>query len=178
MTDISWSKPVVSAAARRAVPGVDIKFLIGGALMIGAVIVLIASGTLTGARYFITVEELLTNSSDYVGQTVRISGAVDGNTIVYDSSNLILDFTIANIPGDTTNLALSLHLAVNDPTAARLPVHLEGQVMPDLLQHEAQAILTGVLREDGVFYASELLLKCPSRYEENVPVQAEDVPGV
>ncbi|MGQ9908214.1 MAG: cytochrome c maturation protein CcmE [Candidatus Flexifilum sp.] len=178
MTDISWSKPAVSAAAPRVVPGIDIKFLIGGALMIGAVIFLIASGTLTGARYFITVEELLANSSNYVGQTVRISGAVDGNTIVYDPSNLIIDFTIANIPADTTNLALSLHLAVNDPAAARLPVHVEGQVMPDLLQHEAQAILTGVLREDGVFYASELLLKCPSRYEENAPVQAEAAPGV
>ena len=39
--------------------------------------------------------------------------------------------------------------------------------MPDLLQHEAQAILTGALGVDGVFYASELLLKCPSRFEES-----------
>jgi cytochrome c-type biogenesis protein CcmE len=27
--------------------------------------------------------------------------------------------------------------------------------------------------EDGIFYADELLLKCPTRYEEAVPVQAE-----
>ena len=39
--------------------------------------------------------------------------------------------------------------------------------MPDLLQHEAQAIMTGRLGDDGVFYADELLLKCPSRYEES-----------
>lgn len=178
MTDIGWSKPVISASAPRAKTSINLKYLVGGALMIGAVIFLIASGTLTGARYFITVEELVADSANYVGQSVRISGAVDGETIVYDGSNLILDFTIANIPNETTDLALTLHLAVNDPTAARLPVHIEGEVMPDLLQHEAQAILTGVLREDGIFYASELLLKCPSRYEENVPAQAEEVPSI
>jgi cytochrome c-type biogenesis protein CcmE len=44
---------------------------------------------------------------------------------------------------------------------------------PDLLRDEAQAIVTGHLGEDGVFYADELLLKCPTRYQEEVPLQAE-----
>jgi cytochrome c-type biogenesis protein CcmE len=29
------------------------------------------------------------------------------------------------------------------------------------------------LGEDGVFYADELLLKCPTKYEEAVPEQIE-----
>jgi len=45
-------------------------------------------------------------------------------------------------------------------------------VKPDLLKHEAQAIVTGHLGADGIFYADELLLKCPTRYEEAVPDQA------
>ena len=45
--------------------------------------------------------------------------------------------------------------------------------MPDLLQNEAQAIMTGKMGEDGVFYATELLLKCPTKYEEAVPEQAK-----
>jgi cytochrome c-type biogenesis protein CcmE len=45
---------------------------------------------------------------------------------------------------------------------------------PDLLRHEAQAIVTGRMGEDGVFYADELLLKCPTRYEEEIPLQAEE----
>mgnify|MGYP003349956457 CR=1 FL=1 len=40
------------------------------------------------------------------------------------------------------------------------------------LRNEAQAIMTGKLGEDGVFYAEELLLKCPTKYEEAVPEQA------
>jgi len=48
---------------------------------------------------------------------------------------------------------------------------MANQAMPDLLQHEAQAILTGKLEEDGTFMATELLLKCPSRFEEKTPGQ-------
>ena len=44
---------------------------------------------------------------------------------------------------------------------------------PDLLNDEAQAVVTGKLGEDGIFYAEELLLKCPTKYEEAVPEQAE-----
>jgi cytochrome c-type biogenesis protein CcmE len=169
MTDMTWEKPSQPVAAPRK--GERTKFLIGGVLIIAAVLYLIISGTTGNTQYFMTVASVQ-NSADYVGKTVRLSGAVIGETIQYDSQNLILDFTIANIPQETQNLALTLHEAVSDPGAARMKVHLENQVKPDLLQHEAQAILTGALGEDGVFYATEILLKCPSRYEESVPDQS------
>jgi cytochrome c-type biogenesis protein CcmE len=60
---------------------------------------------------------------------------------------------------------------VTDPSRARIKVVYVGP-KPDLLRNEAQAIMTGRLGEDGVFYAEELLLKCPTRYEEAVPEQA------
>jgi cytochrome c-type biogenesis protein CcmE len=89
-----------------------------------------------------------------------------------------LHFTIANVPGDPDEiergggLAAVLHQAVSDPAAARLQVEYVGP-LPDLLRHEAQAIVTGRVGDDGVFYADELLLKCPTRYEESVPEQVE-----
>jgi len=167
----TWEKQAEAAPQAKSAFSLDrLKFIIGGLLILGAVGYLIISGTTSGARYFITVEEVV-NSTDYVGDTVRISGAVIGETIEYDSQNLILDFTIAHIPTEMEDLAESLYIAANDPNSARLPVHIENEVIPDLLQHEAQAILTGELGEDGVFYASELLLKCPSRYEESAPNQ-------
>ncbi len=42
-----------------------------------------------------------------------------------------------------------------------------------MLKDEAQAILTGTLQNDGTFLVEELLLKCPSKYEEALPEQAE-----
>ncbi len=164
-----WEKPKSADAAKlKRGSSERWKFLIGGILILAAVGYLVVSGMASGARYFITVDQLLSNPS-YVGQTVRISGAVLGDTIEFDGANLIIEFSIANIPEEFDNLAVALHDAVNDPNQAQLLVHIENQPMPDLLQHEAQAILTGELGEDGVFYASELLLKCPSRFEEANP---------
>lgn len=168
MAQATWEKtasPDVSQASTRSS---RLKFLIGGLLILAAVGYLIISGTTSGARYFITVDELLRDSS-YIGKTVRISGAVLGETIAYDTENLVIEFTMASIPEEFDNLAVALHDAVNDPSAARIQVRVEGQVKPDLLQHEAQAILSGKLNANGVFEASELLLKCPTRMEETAP---------
>jgi len=167
----TWEKPRVTVTPQKS-RREYLKFAVGGILMLAAVVYLIISGTTSGARYFITINELVGNH-DYVGKTVRMSGAVIGDSIVYDSQHLIIDFTVANIPEDTTDLARTLHEAVLSPTATHVKVHIENQVMPDLLQNEAQAILTGTLGADGTFTASELLLKCPSRYQENVPSQSQ-----
>jgi cytochrome c-type biogenesis protein CcmE len=169
MTDQVWEKPIAAAPIRKS-RSEYLKFVIGGLLMLAAVVYLIVSGTASGARYFITVDDLVKNS-DYVGKTIRVSGAVIGKTIQYDSGKLVIDFTIANIPQDTTDLARTLHEAVINTSVTRLPIHIENEVMPDLLKDEAQAIVTGRIGKDGIFYATELLLKCPSRYQENVPNQ-------
>ena len=69
-------------------------------------------------------------------------------------------------------LAEALHVALGNPDSKRLEIEYIG-VMPDLLRDEAQAIVTGRMGEDGVFHAYELLLKCPTRYEDEVPLQSE-----
>jgi cytochrome c-type biogenesis protein CcmE len=63
-----------------------------------------------------------------------------------------------------------LHTAATDLNRQRLTVVYNGP-KPDLLRDEAQAIITGKMGEDGQFYATELLLKCPTKYEEAVPEQ-------
>jgi cytochrome c-type biogenesis protein CcmE len=166
----TWEKTAPTSAA--AGSGQRSRFLIGGVIILVAIGFLILNGTLNNAQYFITVDELLTRP-ELVGKTVRISGAVIGETINYESSTLTIRFTIVHIPEQTDDLALTLHNAVIDQDASRLSVVVVNEPMPDLLQNEAQAILTGQLAPDGTFHADELLLKCPTRYEEAVPDQAE-----
>ena len=163
MTESGWEKPKNLEKPKRSE---RVKFLAAGLIILTAVLYLLISGTLKGARYFITVAELLADAA-YAGQTVRISGAVDGESIDYDSENAVIQFEIVNIPGVYQDLATALREALLDESAPRLKIKVEDTAMPDLLQHEAQAILTGALAADGVFYASELLLKCPSRFEES-----------
>ena len=155
-----------------------IKFIIGGLLIVSAVIYLIFSSAQQSAQYFLTVDELAAKGNTLAGREIRISGAVIGDSIQYDSDTLTLRFVIAHTPGDNKEieaqggLAAVLNAAVNNPNARRLQVEYKG-VKPDLLRHEAQAIMTGKLGEDGVFQANELLLKCPTKYEEAVPEQSE-----
>jgi cytochrome c-type biogenesis protein CcmE len=143
--------------------------VIAGLLIVAAVVYLIVSSTGEAARYFVTIEELHAMGEDAVGRSITVSGAVLGDTIVYDASVPRVTFTIANVPGDPQEveraggLAAVLHAAVTDPGAPRLEVVYD-DVRPDLLQHETQAIVRGWLGEDGRFHADEVLLKCPSRY--------------
>jgi cytochrome c-type biogenesis protein CcmE len=154
------------------------KFIVGGILLLAAVLFLIISNLSRHAEYFMTIHELNARQEDLVGRNVRISGAVVGDSIEYGDDTLA--FTIVNIPDSAAEietgggLARVLHDAVTNPDAERVQVVLYNEPKPDLLQDEAQAIVTGTLGDDGVFYADELLLKCPTRYEEALPEQAEE----
>mgnify|MGYP000899318509 CR=1 FL=1 len=155
-----------------------IKFIVVGLLFLSAIIFLVISATQATAQFFMTVREVQETTKDLSGENLRVSGAVLGESIRYDSENGLLQFTIAHIPGKDREiealggLELVLHQAVNDPLNPRLEVRYDG-AKPDMLKDEAQAILTGSLDQEGVFIAEELLLKCPSRYEEALPEQAE-----
>lgn len=166
-----------NAAVQRPASGGRAKFFIGGLLIIAAVVYLVISSTQASAQYFMTITELQAKGASVGNRELRLSGAVLGDTIQYDSQNLRLTFTIADIPADNAEieaqggLAAVLHAAVIDPARPTLNIVYDG-VMPDLLKNEAQAIVTGTLGTDGNFYAKELLLKCPTKYEEAVPAQA------
>ncbi len=153
------------------------KFIIGGVLILAAVVYLIVSSTQANAEYFMTINEVKAQGQGAVGKSLRISGAVIGQSIQYDPQTLTLTFEVANVPGDNATidkeggLAAVLHAAVTDPTRARMQVVYVGP-KPDLLKDEAQAIMTGEYGADGVFHADELLLKCPTKYQDAVPSQA------
>jgi cytochrome c-type biogenesis protein CcmE len=137
------------------------KFIVGGLVILLAVGYLIVSSFGSSAQFFLTVAELRTKGNDIIGDDVRISGIVNGDSIHYDTDSLRLEFDIVDDLGDLDN---PLHVVYIGPK-------------PDLLQHEAQAIVEGVWRVDGIFYAHDradsLLLKCPTRYEEEFPGQVE-----
>lgn len=151
--------------------------IVAALLIVAAVIYLMVSNTGSTARYFLTIEELYALEEEAAERGVTVSGAVLGDTIVYDASVPRVTFTLAQVPGDpgeverAGGLAAVLHDAVSDPDAAHLDVVYDS-AKPDLLQHEAQAIVRGRLEADGRFYADEVLLKCPTRYAEELDDQA------
>jgi cytochrome c-type biogenesis protein CcmE len=137
------------------------KFLVGGAVILIAVGYLIVSSFGSSAQYFLTIAELHDKGSNIVGDDVRVSGIVVGDSIRYDAQSLRLEFDVVDSLDDLDN---PLHVVYIGPK-------------PDLMKHEAQAIIEGTWDEDGTFYAHDradsLLLKCPTRYEEEFPEQVE-----
>ena len=167
----------IEAEPRR---GNSLKFIIGGIVIVAAIVFLMVSSLQANVQYFLTVDEVLEKqrAGELTGRNIRLSGAVLGDSIEYDMETLELRFTIVHVPADIElvedegGLAAALHNAVMDPTRSQLEIVYYGP-KPDLLQNEAQAILTGELVADGVFEADELLLKCPTKYEGSVPDQIE-----
>ncbi len=161
---------------------VNLKVILGGFVILAALLWLVISATRSSSQYFMTVEEIQSRAAELEGKSLRLSGAVIGESIQYDAEKLQLSFDIVQIPGDHKvikamgGMAKVLAEAAADPSLPKISVYYEG-VRPDLLQHEAQAIVTGKLGADGVFQASELLLKCPSKYEAELPGQSQPDDG-
>jgi cytochrome c-type biogenesis protein CcmE len=177
MAEISWEKPR-SAIATGRFRSARTKFAAVGFVLMGIMAFMLLSATIAGGRFFITVNEVLSRP-ELAGKIVKITGAVIGPTIRFDADTKTIYFTIANITDNMDEiqkmggLAKALHLAVTDTNNQHVDVVVRNQAMPDLLQNEAQAILTGKLGADGVFYADDVQLKCPSRYESDLPQQAK-----
>lgn len=132
------------------------KFAVGGFFMIGAIVFLIFNGLRGNMQFYVTVDEFYDRQEILSARDLRVSGWVIGDSIRYtqiDATTSRLEFEIVD---DLANPGQRLQIvAMNEP-------------MPDLLQHEAQAMVHGRIGEDGAFLANKggVLLKCPTRYEE------------
>ncbi|MGC8878621.1 MAG: cytochrome c maturation protein CcmE [Anaerolineae bacterium] len=135
-----------------------IKFLLGGAVIALAVVYLIFTATQSTAAYFFTISELYTRREAVYDRYVRVSGRVTHEAIQFDPRELILRFQIADENGQV------LSVVFHGPK-------------PDQLRPDAEAILEG--KFDGkVFTAQTILLKCPSKYEEEKGIAEEKVEAV
>ena len=131
--------------------GVNLKFMLGGGLLIALVVGLIVSSTMNSSMYYYTVDEMLAQVETMQGQRVRIDGAVVPNSEDWDATNTLLRFSLG---GD----------------AGEIAVVYDG-VRPDSFERAVSAIVVGHYSEDGLFIADEVMPRCPSRYEEE-PVAA------
>jgi len=123
------------------------KFIVGGVIVALAVVYLIYTGVQSSSAYFLTIDELYAKGTAIENRTVRVTGKVDEATINFNNRDLILTFEV-----------------ISD-TGQRMPVIFNGP-KPDQMRQDADAILEG--KYDGTaFTAQTLLLKCPSRYEED-----------
>lgn len=124
--------------------GGRMKIIIGGAIILVVVGWLIYSNIQGSTAYYLAVGELMAGGPS--DRMVRVSGFVVGQTIDWDPQGMTLRFEIADESGS-------------------LPV-LYKSIRPDMLQDGTQAVVEGRYATSGVFEATALFLKCPSKYVE------------
>lgn len=146
------------AAVHTARPNKNLKFIVGGVVVVGLIAYLIFSAVQSAGAYYREVHEVLAQQPALTGKMLRVSGNIVTDSIKYDATTLDLNFNIS------------------DPANAgqQIPIHFHG-VKPDQMEREgSSAIVDGTLRNNGTVDASQLMLKCPSRYEQvdQIKVQA------
>ncbi|MCX6040131.1 MAG: cytochrome c maturation protein CcmE [Caldilinea sp.] len=141
---------IPSHLGRRTRAGFNTKYLVGGLLLltfVGFLIFQVYTATTTTGAYYLTVAELYQRTPQIYGERVRVSGEVVADSEDWNAQEVTLRFKIV------------------DESLQELPIVFFGP-RPDNFTRAASAIIEGELLPNGTFQAETLLLKCPSRYEE------------
>lgn len=144
------STPIPSSLGARPASRINMKFVAGGLLIIlfvGYLATQMVQATMSTGAYYLTVAEVYGRGAEAYGQRIRVSGNVVDGSEDWNAKEITLKFAIADESGE------------------QLPIVFYGP-RPDNFQRAASAIIEGELLPDGSFQAETLLLKCPSRYEE------------
>jgi len=120
------------------------KLVIGGIIILIVVAYLFWSGMKDSSVYFLTVEEFFTQIDQMQGKGTRVNGDIVPGSINWDAPNLLLTFQLT----DGKNV---------------LNVRHNG-VAPDTFIEGLAVVVEGTY-ENGTFNATQIMTKCPSKYE-------------
>jgi cytochrome c-type biogenesis protein CcmE len=122
------------------------KFLIGGAVVAVVITVLIATSFSGSTSDYLTVAQAKALGSDQPRNS-RVVGAIVPDSVNWNTRELHLTFEIED---ETGQLSISYY-----------------GPQPDMLVDAVEAVVIGTYNPTAeVFEAEELLMKCPSKYEE------------
>ncbi len=123
-----------------------VKFLLGGIVAAAVIGVLIVTSFSGSTSEYLTVAEIKALGPDQTRDS-RVAGAIVPDSVNWSTRDLHLTFEIEDETGD---LAISYH-----------------GPRPDMLVDAVEAVVVGKYDPaNQVFEAQELLMKCPSKYEE------------
>jgi cytochrome c-type biogenesis protein CcmE len=128
-----------------------VKFLIAGAVLLSAFLFLfLTSFNSENLAYFLTVDEIADKIADknsgLKGRGIRVEGKIVPKSLVRNPEAMKIAFRMQG-------------------EKATLPVNFKG-VAPDLLDAGFPVIAEGKLDANGVLVANNLMVACPSKFEE------------
>jgi cytochrome c-type biogenesis protein CcmE len=122
------------------------KFVIGGAVVVVVIGVLIATSFSGSTSDYLTIAEVKALGPDQTRDS-RVAGEIVPDSVEWSTRELHLTFEVED---ETGQLAISYY-----------------GPQPDMLVDAVEAVVVGKYDPAAqVFEAEELLMKCPSKYEE------------
>ena len=121
------------------------RYLIGGLILVIAVGYLLYLSFGSSVSYYLTVSEFLDRGNELHDKNLRVAGKIADSPVAWDAEDLELRFDITE-GGDV------------------ITVVYQG-AEPSGFKAGSSILVEGKYRSDGIFYASQLIMKCPSKYE-------------
>lgn len=125
---------------------IKVKVGIAVFLIVAVVGTLTVIGMSEAQTFYLTVDEYLDQKDDLKGKPFKLSGKIVGDSVEYNQQTLELRFKAKGESGQTVD------------------IYYKG-VKPDNFINDWEVIIEGIENKDGIVVASELLIKCPSKYE-------------
>jgi cytochrome c-type biogenesis protein CcmE len=131
----------------------------GAQILLGATVVALLLGWLAwsgveeGAfRYYQTLDEF--RSAGRVDQASRVHGYVEPGSIERDVEAKVIRFRVQEVAPHAGGTG-----------ASAMPVTFASLETPDLFKDGAEVVVEGRLSPEGRFHATNVLAKCPSKFE-------------
>jgi cytochrome c-type biogenesis protein CcmE len=139
-SDSPATEPIVRRRNRT-----NTRFFAAGGVLVIAIAFLIFNGMQGTSAFYMTVDELHKSTAVTDGKQIRVGGDVVEGTIQRGGIGEEIRFEI-------TDGISTVSIVYNGPA-------------PDIFSDHAEVIATGTMADDGTFHATELLTKCPSRFD-------------
>ena len=129
------------------------RFIIVAVVVVLALAFMIWAAFGENTRYFLTVSEFNSKTEIHDGQMVRVLGKLVEGTFDRGEKSTLSHFQLTDKEGESSGTSVLL-------------ASYDG-VLPDLFFNpHSEIILEGSYSGDGTFHASEILVKCPSKYRD------------
>ena len=121
------------------------RYFIGGGILLAAVIYLLFLSFGSSVSYYVTVSEFYGRKAELQDLDLRVAGKILESPVEWDAESLDLRFTITE-------------------GGKNMPVIYHG-AQPSGFKAGSSILVEGKFDSGGIFRASQLILKCPSKYE-------------
>lgn len=134
----------------------NLRFVVGGLVIVSAVGWLMYTGIRETSSYYLTIGEFLPQKETLADAGVRVAGRVQPGSIQYDPRTLRLGFQLGEFE--------------EGKAAGAVPVAFTG-IKPDMFAEGRDVIVEGRY-SGGILRADKVLTSCPSKYEAKLEPQA------